>query len=123
MMRNGPVIGWLSAGALAAGVVAGCGGSSDTTGSGSSKASGGGGTQLALVAYSTPKKAYDVLTGAFGRTSAGKGVSFSESFGASGSQSRAVDSGQPADIVAFSLTPDITRLVKDGIVGSSWDAN
>ena len=63
------------------------------------------------------------LTSAFEQTSAGKGVGFSQSFGASGSQSRAVDSGQPADIVAFSTTPDMTRLVKDGIVSSNWDAN
>jgi sulfate transport system substrate-binding protein len=50
-------------------------------------------------------------------------VGFSQSFGASGSQSRAVDSGQPADIVAFSTTPDMSRLVKSGIVSGSWDAN
>src|SRR5947209_7780232 len=107
-----------------AGVIAGCGGSSDTSGggsasSGSSKSS----VQLALVGYSTPKKAYDALTTAFGQTSAGEGVTFNQSFGASGAQSRAVDSGQPADVVAFSTTPDMTRLVKDGIVSSSWDAN
>jgi len=52
-------------------------------------------------------------TAAFAQTPAGKGVGFGESFGASGSQSRAVDSGQPADVVAFSTTPDMTRLVKD----------
>jgi sulfate transport system substrate-binding protein len=34
-----------------------------------------------------------------------------------------VDSGQPADIVAFSTTPDITRLVKDNLVASTWNAN
>jgi sulfate/thiosulfate transport system substrate-binding protein len=50
-------------------------------------------------------------------------VSFNQSFGASGSQSRAVDSGQPADVVAFSTTPDMTRLVKDNIVAGNWDAN
>ncbi len=50
-------------------------------------------------------------------------MSFTQSFGASGAQSRAVDTGQPADIVAFSTTPDITRLVKDGIVSKSWNAN
>ncbi len=116
-------------GALAtAGLIAGCGGSSDTT---SSAASGGiasargsgSGPQLALVAYSTPKKAYDKLTAAFAATPGGQGVTFSQSFGASGSQSRAVDTGQPADVVAFSTTPDITRLVKDHIVSSTWDAN
>jgi sulfate transport system substrate-binding protein len=79
--------------------------------------------KLNLVGYSTPKKAYDALTSAFAQTSAGKGVGFNQSFGASGSQSRAVDSGQPADVVAFSTTPDMTRLVKDKIVASDWDAN
>jgi sulfate transport system substrate-binding protein len=110
---------------LAAISLAGCGGSSDaTTNTGGGSSSGGGAkTQLALVAYSTPKKAYDALTAAFEQTPAGKGVGFGESFGASGSQSRAVDSGQPADVVAFSTTPDMTKLVKDKLVASNWDAN
>jgi sulfate/thiosulfate transport system substrate-binding protein len=107
------------------GAIAGCGGSSDTTsssGSGAHDPSGGSGPQLALVAYSTPQTAYDALIAQFQQTAAGKGVTFSESFGASGAQSRAVDAGQPADIVAFSTTPDITRLVKSGIVAKSWNA-
>jgi sulfate/thiosulfate-binding protein len=116
---------------VAALAVAGCGGSSDAAsggGSSSGSSSGSAGasnpsTKLNLVGYSTPKKAYDALTAAFAQTSAGKGVGFSQSFGASGSQSRAVDSGQPADVVAFSTTPDMTRLVKDKIVASDWDAN
>jgi sulfate/thiosulfate transport system substrate-binding protein len=111
--------------------LAGCGGSSDATSNAASSgstssaggASGAGSTKLQLVAYSTPKKAYDALTAAFAQTSAGKGVSFGQSFGASGSQSRAVDTGQPADVVAFSTTPDMTRLVKDGIVSKDWNAN
>ncbi len=110
----------------AAAVVAGCGGSSDTSSTASNAAnaaSGGGGPQLALVAYSTPKKAFEKLTTAYAATSQGEGVTFSTSFGASGSQSRAVDSGQPADVVNFSTEPDMTRLVKDGIVAKSWDAN
>jgi len=117
--------------AAVATALAGCGGSSDVTssnavGSASNAAStsgGSGGANLNLVAYSTPKKAFDALTSAFSQTSAGKGVSFSQSFGASGSQSRAVDTGQPADVVEFSTTPDMTRLVKDGIVAKNWDAN
>jgi sulfate/thiosulfate transport system substrate-binding protein len=110
-------------------VLAGCGGSSDSTsstgGSASNAAStsGAGSTKLQLVAYSTPKKAYAALTAAFAKTSAGNGVSFGQSFGASGSQSRAVDTGQPADVVAFSTTPDMTRLVKDSIVSKDWNAN
>jgi sulfate/thiosulfate transport system substrate-binding protein len=109
-------------------VLSACGGSSDqasgTASNAAAKASGGSGSaQLALVAYSTPKKAYDALTAAFAQSPTGKGVTFTESFGASGSQSRAVDSGQPADVVAFSTTPDMTRLVKDKLVSSSWNAN
>ena len=100
-----------------------CGGSSDSSSSASGSSGSSSGPQLALVAYSTPKKAYDALTAAFAKTSAGEGVTFSTSFGPSGSQSRAVDSGQPADIVAFSTEPDISRLVKDDIVASNWDAN
>ncbi len=110
-------------------VLAACGGSSDTTSTASnasasaSSSSGSTKTQLALVAYSTPKKAYDALTAAYAQTPQGKGVSFSQSFGASGAQSRAVASGQPADVVAFSTQPDLTRLVKAGVVSSSWNAN
>jgi sulfate transport system substrate-binding protein len=106
------------------GVVAACGGSSDTTNSSTVKPAASttsGGSRLALVGYSTPKKAYDELTAAFAQTSTGKGVTFSQSFGPSGSQSRAVATGQPADVVAFSTTPDVTRLVKAGTVSSSWD--
>jgi sulfate/thiosulfate transport system substrate-binding protein len=121
--------GWLTAAILvpAALALAGCGGSSDasSTAAADPPAGSGGGstTQLALVAYSTPKKAYDALTAAYAQTSGDKGVTFSESFGPSGAQSRAVASGQPADVVAFSTTPDVTRLVKAGMVSSSWDAN
>ena len=117
----------LGVAAAAALALAGCGGSSDTsTGGGSTGGAGAAAaakTQLNLVAYSTPKKAYDALTSAFAQTSPGKGVGFGESFGASGSQSRAVASGQPADVVAFSTEPDMSRLVKAGIVAPSWDAN
>ncbi len=106
----------------AAGAIAACGGSSDTSSkSTSTPAASKGGTQLTLVGYSTPKKAYDKLTAAFAQSSAGKGDSFSQSFGPSGAQSRAVASGQPADVVAFSTTPDVSRLVKAGVVSSSWD--
>jgi sulfate transport system substrate-binding protein len=123
--RRLTALGLLSAAGLAV-AAAGCGGSSDSastaTGSNASAKSSGG-TTLQLVAYSTPKKAYDALTTAFEQTSGGKGISFGQSFAASGSQSRAVDSGQPADVVAFSTTPDMTRLVKDGIVAKDWNAN
>src|ERR687887_341025 len=75
---------------------------------------------VALVAYSTPQVVYDEVIPAFQKTAAGEGVGFSQSYGASGEQSRAVESGLPADVVAFSLEPDITRLVDAGIVAPDW---
>jgi sulfate/thiosulfate transport system substrate-binding protein len=85
---------------------------------------GGSGSTLNLVAYSTPQQVYeDSLEPAFKDTSDGKDVDFSNSFGASGDQSRAVESGQPADVVEFSLEPDMTRLVDAGIVDSNWNQN
>src|SRR5437764_138431 len=78
-------------------------------------------TKLALVAYSTPKDAYAQRSPAFQKTAAGNGVSFSQSYGASGEQSRAVASGLDADIVAFSLAPDITSLVQKKLVPQSWN--
>lgn len=89
---------------------------------GSSSASGGGKVQLSLVAYSTPQEAYAQIIKAYQSTPEGKNVTFRKSFGASGDQSRAVASGLTADIVAFSLEPDITRLVKAKLVPADWNA-
>ena len=101
----------------------GSGGSSSaaSSGSGSAGATGAGGT-VNLVAYSTPQKVYEKLIPQFQKTAAGKGSTFQESFGASGSQSRAVIAGQPADVVEFSLEPDMTKLVKAGLVASDWNS-
>ena len=77
--------------------------------------------KLTLVAYSTPKEAYGQLIPAFQKTAAGSGISFSQSYGASGEQSRAVAAGLGADIVAFSLEPDVTSLVQKGLVPSNWN--
>jgi sulfate/thiosulfate-binding protein len=94
-----------------AAVATGCGGTSEA----------GGGRRLTLVAYSTPREVYSELTKSFAKTEAGKGVSFDESYGSSGEQSRAVESGLPADVVAFSLAPDVDRLVKADLVDASWN--
>jgi len=85
--------------------------------------SSGSGKQLALVAYSTPKGAYEGLIPGFQATPEGKGVSFSQSYGGSGEQSRAVTNGQHADVVNFSLEPDVERLVKAGLVSPTWNQN
>src|SRR5438552_706229 len=54
------------------------------------------GGSIDLVAYSTPKDAYGKIVSAFQKTTAGNGVSVSQSYGASGDQARAVAAGQPS---------------------------
>jgi sulfate/thiosulfate transport system substrate-binding protein len=90
---------------------------------GSSTASSSGGGKLNLVAYSTPKEAYAALIPAFNKTTDGKGVSFTQSFGPSGDQARAVQAGLPADVVALSLAPDVNKLVDAQKVATGWDKN
>jgi sulfate/thiosulfate transport system substrate-binding protein len=81
------------------------------------------GGSVSLVAYSTPKDAYGKIISAFQKTSAGSGADFSQSYGASGDQARAVAAGQDADLVALSLDPDVNLLVGKGLVPKNWAAN
>src|ERR687898_1371894 len=105
--------------ALLALVAVGCGGQSSASAGGGD----GSGGKLTLVAYSTPEEAYKELIPAFNKTPQGEGVSFSQSYAASGEQSRAVEGGLPADVVEFSLEPDMTRLVDADLVDKGWNQN
>jgi sulfate/thiosulfate-binding protein len=92
--------------------IAACGGSASASDS------------IDLVAYSTPQQVYeDKLEPDFKKTDGGGDTDFSNSFGSSGDQSRAVEAGQPADVVEFSLEPDMTRLVDANIVSPDWNTN
>lgn len=101
-------------------MLAGCagGGASDQAGGASASASSSGG--LNVYAFSVAKPAIDSLGAAYAATPAGAGSTLTASFGASGDQSRKVAAGAPADVVAFSLEPDVTRLVKANLVSADW---
>jgi len=98
-------------------LAAACGGGSGSTAGAATKG------KINLVAYSTPEASYAKLIPAFNKTSEGKGVTFTQSYGASGDQSRAVAAGQPADVVHFALEPDISRLVDAKLVSPNWNQN
>lgn len=113
---------WRGAAALVAtvSVLAGCaGGSSDVVGGAKSDAD----TTLTLVAYAVPEPGWSKIIPAFAATPDGKGVDVTTSYGASGDQSRSVVDGKPADIVNFSVEPDVTRLVRAGKVTPEWNAD
>jgi sulfate transport system substrate-binding protein len=75
-------------------------------------------TNLSVAGYSIPTSVFPKLEAAYGN-----GVSFSNSFAASEVQSKAVAAGLPADVVNFSITTDMDRLVDAKLVDKSWAAN
>lgn len=106
--------------ALASTLVAACGGgASDVAGEGGVSDAD---TTLTLVAFAVPEPGWSKVAPVFAETDEGKGVGVTASYGASGDQSRGVESGKPADVVNFSVEPDITRLVKAGLVDEDWNA-
>jgi len=107
--------------AMSAGILAACGGgSSDVVGStGPSNAR----ATLTLVAYAVPEPGWSKIVPAFNATPDGKDIAVTTSYGASGDQSRSVVDGKPADIVNFSVEPDVTRLVKAGKVAEDWNSD
>jgi len=79
------------------------------------------GTSLSLVVYSTPKAVMAKIIQAWQQTPDGKDASFSQSYGASTDQARAVANGLKADIVFLSTGDDVNLLVDDGLVDSKWN--
>jgi len=73
-----------------------------------------------VVGYSIVKQAYAALEAGFLATPAGAGVKFTNSFGASDTQTSNVANGQAADFVNLSYAPNIATLVTAGVVPSTW---
>jgi sulfate/thiosulfate transport system substrate-binding protein len=80
-------------------------------------------TNLSLVAYSTPRVPLTQIIAAFQKTPAGAEVKFSQSYGASTDQARAVVQGLPTDIVQLSLAADVNLLVDAKLVSKNWNRN
>ncbi|MGB3770501.1 MAG: sulfate ABC transporter substrate-binding protein [Rhodococcus sp. (in: high G+C Gram-positive bacteria)] len=95
-------------------------GSSDTVGESAATTTG---PSLTLVGYAVPKNGWDAVGEAFGATEDGENVTINADYGPSGNQSRKVADGAPADIVNFSVEPDVTRLVDAGKVDEGWKDN
>jgi sulfate transport system substrate-binding protein len=78
-------------------------------------------TTLGLVAYSTPRSVMGLIIQAWQKTADGNGVSFTQSYGASTDQARAVANGLKADFVFLSTPDDVNMLVDSGLVDAKWD--
>lgn len=78
-------------------------------------------TKLSLVGYAVPREALGAVIKAWQKTPDGGDVSFTQSYGASGDQARAVAAGLKTDVVQLSTGLDIETLVSAGLVDPAWD--
>ena len=77
--------------------------------------------RLNLIGYAVPREAFAKIIPAFQKTPVGADVTFSQSYGASGDQARAVAAGLKADVVQLSTGLDVEVLVKAGLVDRNWN--
>lgn len=85
--------------------------------------SGNNADQLNFVGFAVPAEANNEVFAAYTETAGESAEEKTDSYGASGDQSRAVANGQPADFVHFSIEPDVTRLADEGLVAEDWNDN
>jgi len=78
------------------------------------------GTTIDLVGFSTPQAVVGKLITNWQKTSAGKGVNFTQSYGPSTSQAKAIIAGQPADIAFLSNGLDVDSIANAGLLTKSW---
>lgn len=80
--------------------------------------------ELTLVSFAVTKAAHDAIIPKFvakWKKEQNQTVRFKQSYGGSGSQTRAVIDGLPADVVHLAIGSDIERLVKAKLVSSDWN--
>jgi sulfate transport system substrate-binding protein len=118
MTRKNPAR-WFGAAVLSASLLLATAACSDPASSGGGGGSSDGGT-VNIVGFSVMKTANKQVIADFQKTDAGKGVTFTQSYGASGDQARAVIAGLKADEAHLSLEPDVTKLTDENLVDSTW---
>jgi sulfate/thiosulfate transport system substrate-binding protein len=114
MMVACGMLGWL---------MSGCSGS-ESKGSGAVNAASGQPAKLTLVSYAVTKKAYEQIIPKFvadWKAKTGQDVAFEQSYGGSGSQTRAVIDGLEADIVQLALAGDVKKIEKAQLIQSGWE--
>ncbi|PSM49194.1 sulfate ABC transporter substrate-binding protein [Chroococcidiopsis sp. CCALA 051] len=80
--------------------------------------------ELTLVSFAVTKAAHDAIIPKFveqWKQEHNQNVTFSTSYGGSGSQTRAVIDGLEADIVHLALALDTSRIEKAGLIEPGWE--
>lgn len=80
--------------------------------------------KLTLVSYAVTKAAYASIIPKFvadWKAKTGQDVTFEQSYGGSGTQTRAVIDGLEADVVQLALAGDIKKIEKAGLIQPGWE--
>lgn len=112
-------MGWLKYGVGVAALLAGLGVGMLPTGFAQAQRE----TELTLVSYAVAKPVFARLIPEFQKqwqARTGQRVTFKESYGASGAQTRAILGGLEADILAQNIQSNIDPLVEKGFVRADW---
>ena len=91
---------------------------------GGSPAANKGNVELTLVSFAVTKAAHEAIIPKFveqWQKEKGQTVTFNQSYGGSGSQTRAVIDGLEADIVHLALALDTTKIEKAGLIEPGWE--
>ena len=112
---------------LSVAIAACTGGNADKTASnsgGASPAANKGNVELTLVGYAVPKAAHDAVIPKFveqWKKEHNQDVTFKQSYGGSGSQTRAIIDGLEADVVHLAIPSDVEKLQKSGFIQPGWE--
>jgi sulfate transport system substrate-binding protein len=80
--------------------------------------------ELTLVSYAVTQAAYEQIIPQFAeqwKEKTGQEVTFNQSYGGSGSQTRAVLDGLEADVVALALALDTKKIEEGGLIEPGWE--
>ncbi len=114
-------------GTLAIGMLAACGSRPESSTDAAIADTSGGGEpiKLTLVSYAVTQSAYEQIIPKFiesWKEETGQTLEIEQSYGGSGSQTRAVLDGLEADVVALALALDTQKIEEAGLIEPGWEA-
>lgn len=125
MSKSKQFIGWMLTGLIASSASASCSTSQgDGSDSSEAQAQQPEEAKLTLVSYAVTQSAYEKIIPKFTqqwKEQTGQDVIIEQSYGGSGSQTRAVIDGLEADIVALALALDTQQIEEAGLIEPNWE--
>jgi len=104
--------------------IAACSAGGSNTSTSPSTAASGGDKELTLVSYAVTRAAYEKIIPQFTakwKQEKNQNITFNQSYGGSGSQTRAVIDGLEADVVALALALDTKKIEQAKLIAPGWE--